>query len=92
MIFFILNQTARIYCNTILKRFNHTYYIMTKEFIDNYAGQRVKLTMINDAIFEGLLWFVNFKDEKGMEVHSISLDTYKFQFRPKHIKNIEIRI
>lgn len=63
---------------------------MTKEFIDNYAGQRVKLTMIDDAIYEGLLWFVNLENEKEMEVHSISLDTYKFQFRPEHIKNIEI--
>lgn len=63
---------------------------MTKEFIENYAGQRVKLTMIDDAIFEGLLWSVNFEDEEETEVHSISLDTYKFQFKPEHIKDIEI--
>ena len=63
---------------------------MTKEFIDNFAGQRVKLTMIDNTIFEGLLWFVNFEDEEEKQVHSISLDTYKFQFRPEHIKNIEI--
>ena len=46
--------------------------------------------MIDNTIFEGLLWFVNFEDEEEKQVHSISLDTYKFQFRPEHIKNIEI--
>ena len=63
---------------------------MTKEFIENYTGLNVKLTMIYNSIFEGLLWLVNFVDENEKEVLSICLDTYKFQFRPEHIKYIEI--
>jgi hypothetical protein len=63
---------------------------MTKEYIDNFAGQRVKLSMIDDSVFEGVLWMVNYESDDENEVHSISIDTSKFQFRPEHIKSIDL--
>jgi hypothetical protein len=64
---------------------------MTKDFIENYVSTKVRLTMIDDSIFEGILWLVNFEDENENEVHSICLDTYQFQFRCEHIKKIETK-
>lgn len=63
---------------------------MNRDEIESYTGERVRLTMIDDATFEGLLWFVEFEDERELEVASIALDTYGFQFKMEHIKNIEI--
>jgi hypothetical protein len=63
---------------------------MDKEFIENYAGKHVKLTMIDDHVFEGLLWFVRYEDESETKVHSITLDSQVFEFLPEHIKKIEI--
>lgn len=57
---------------------------------ESFAGERVRLTMIDDVEFEGLLWFVRFTDEEETEVHSITLDSYEFEFLVEHIKKIEV--
>lgn len=62
---------------------------MTKEFIEDFAGVAVKLTMIDDAVFEGVLWFIRYETEEEKDVHSISLDTFSFEFKAEHIKKIE---
>ncbi len=63
---------------------------MDKDFIESYVGEKIKLTMIDDALFEGVLWFVRYENVEEKVVHSICLDSYKFEFRSEHIKNIEI--
>ena len=63
---------------------------MTKEYIEEFVGEKVKLTMIDDNVFEGILWLVNYETEEEKYVHSIMIDTSSFEFRPEHIKHIEI--
>ena len=62
---------------------------ISKEFIENYTGLRVKLTMVDGSIFEGLLWFVEYEDESEDNVYSIQLDSYNFSFKSEHIIKIE---
>ena len=52
----VLKMLIGILIDFLIDKYLYNKTIMTKEFIDNYAGQRVKLTMIDDAIYEGLLW------------------------------------
>jgi hypothetical protein len=63
---------------------------MKKEFIEKFTGENVRVTMIDDAKFEGILWFVRFEHEDEKDVYSISLNTYDFEFLIEHINNIEI--
>jgi len=35
---------------------------MNKDFIKEFSGTEVKITMMDDATFEGLLWFVRFEN------------------------------
>jgi hypothetical protein len=63
---------------------------MDKSFIERYTGENVRLTMIDDAVFEGILWYVEFEDETEQTVFSVSLDSSKFKFMTEHIKKIEI--
>ncbi len=59
---------------------------MNKEFIEEFAGTDVKITMMDDATFEGLSWFVRFENED--DVFSISIDSGDFEFLIKIIKNL----
>ena len=57
---------------------------------ESFAGERVRLTMIDGYVFEGIVWFVRFVDEEETEVASINLDTYDFEFGVEYIKKIEV--
>jgi hypothetical protein len=62
---------------------------MKKEYIENYVGEFVKITMIDNNSFEGVSWFVCYEDEKEENVHSINIDSVDFSFFSSHIKSIE---
>jgi hypothetical protein len=62
---------------------------MKKEYIENYVGEFVKITLIDNNSFEGILWFVCYEDEKEENVHSINIDSVDFSFLSSHIKSIE---
>lgn len=63
---------------------------MDKSFIESFTGEKVRLTMIDDAVFEGILWYVEFEDETEQTVFSVSLDSYEYKFMTEHIRKIEI--
>jgi len=58
---------------------------MTKEYIENYVGLNVRLTMIDNSQYEGILWFVMYEDEKVL-----SICVGDFSFEIEEIKNIEL--
>ena len=62
---------------------------MNKDFIEEFAGTDVKITMMDDATFEGLLWFVRSENEDEDDVFSISLDSCDFELLVKDIKKFE---
>lgn len=63
---------------------------MTKENIEKFAGENVRLTMIDNVVFQGILWFIRYEDENEINVKSIIIDTQSFEFCIEHVKSIEI--
>ena len=63
---------------------------MSTEEIEKFAGENIKVTTIDNSIFEGLLFFVEFEDEKEEKVAAIHLDTYEFGFLMEDIQKIEL--
>ena len=62
---------------------------MNKYDVEEYAGTRVKLTMMDNCEFEGLVWFLRFTDETETEVLSLSLDSSGWEFYVEDIIKIE---
>lgn len=63
---------------------------MNRSYIEEFTGQNVIITMINESTYEGILWFVRFEDKTEENVYSICLDSHDFEFEAKYIKDIVI--
>ncbi len=59
---------------------------LTRELLESYAGQKVKVTLMDDFVFEGILELGNgfFYEPKKYVVANIC-------FRLSHIKTLEIK-
>lgn len=74
--------------------FNILNMKLTQEIIEKFVGNRVRVTTVDQAVFEGSIRHVEYgekaEDEKKTLVRGIILDSQDIGFRPEHIQNIRL--